>query len=151
MAVNKTKNNTVIVTEKEPGKFTQLIKIGEHMLYADEPLDAGGSDKGPSPYDLILASLGACTSMTLRMYATRKNIPLEGIRVILSQQKVYNEDLSNCVDKDERLDLIQRVIYLKGDLSSEQKEDLFRIANKCPVHKTLSQPSLIQTSLGVEA
>jgi putative redox protein len=151
LTLSQTKNNEVIITEMEAGKFTQLIQVGEHTLLADEPLDVGGSNKGPGPYDLILASLGACTSMTLRMYATRKNIPLKGVHVILSHEKVYNDDLSNCVDKNERLDLIYRVIHLKGDLSSEQKDDLLRIADKCPVHKTLTQPSIIKTTLGVNS
>lgn len=141
------KNDEVIVTETGDGKFTQLIGVGEHTFMADEPLDIGGNNKGPGPYDLILAALGACTSMTLRMYADRKNIPLKGIRVTLTHQKVYNEDLINCVDKNERLDLIERVLFLEGDLTLEQKEDLLRIAEKCPVHKTLTQPSIIKTKL----
>lgn len=144
------KNNDVIVTEMGDGKFTQLIQVGEHTLMADESLEIGGNNKGPSPYDFILAGLGACTSMTIRMYADRKRIPLEGINVTLAHQKVYNEDLTNCVDKNERLDLIERVLFLEGDLTFEQKEDLVRIAEKCPVHKTLTQSSIIKTKLKVE-
>lgn len=147
---NERKNNEVIVTEMGDGKFTQLIHAGEHTFMADEPLDIGGNNKGPGPYDFILAGLGACTSMTIRMYADRKKIPLESINVTLTHQKIYNEDLTNCVDKNERLDLIERVILLEGDLTFEQKEDLIRIAEKCPVHKTLTQPSIIKTKLKVE-
>ncbi len=142
--------NEVIVTETGEGNFTQLSQMGKHSLMADEPEDVGGNNKGPGPYDLLLASLGTCTSMTLRMYATRKDIPLTGIRVTLTHEKIYNEDLSACVEKNERLDLIHRVIYLEGDLNSEQEKDLLRIAEKCPVHKTLTQPSLIKTTLEVK-
>lgn len=140
-------HNEVIVTETGEGKFIQRIQAGKHTLIADEPLEAGGNDKGLGPYDLLLAGLGACTSMTLRMYADRKNIPLKGIRVTLTHQKVYNDDLAKCVDKNERLDLIHRVIHLDGNLTSEEKESLLRIAEKCPVHKTLSQQSVIKTLL----
>ena len=146
--IEKNNNGEIAVTETGEGKYTQLIRIGEHTFFADEPEDVGGNNKGPGPYDLLLAGLGACTSMTLRMYADRKNIPLTGIRVTLTHEKIYNDDLINCVDKNERLDLINRVIHLKGELTSEQKNDLLRIAEKCPVHKTLSQPSLIKTTLG---
>ena len=142
--------NEITVTETGEGKFTQLIQVGKHSFFADEPEEVGGNNKGPGPYDLLLAGLGACTSMTLRMYATRKNIPLKGIRVTLDHQKMYNEDLSNCVDKNERLDLIHRVIFLEGDLDAEQEKDLLRIAEKCPVHKTLTQSSVIQTSIGTK-
>jgi putative redox protein len=140
-------SNEVTVTETGEGKFTQKIQIGKHTLTADEPEDIGGNNKGPGPYDFLLAGLGACTSMTLRMYAERKNIPLTGIRVVLTHEKIYNNDLINCVDKNERLDLINRILYLRGDLNTEQKDDLLRIAEKCPVHKTLTQPSIIKTTL----
>jgi putative redox protein len=140
--------NKVVVTETGGGKYTQLIQAGEHAFLVDEPIDVGGDNNGPGPYDLLLASLGACTSITMRMYADRKNIPLEGIQVTLTHKKIYNQDLTNCVEKNERLDFIQRIINLKGDLTSEQKVDLLKIAEKCPVHKTLSQPSIIKTTLG---
>ncbi|MBS0271198.1 MAG: alpha/beta fold hydrolase [Proteobacteria bacterium] len=143
----KKEENKVVVTETSEGKFIQLIQTGKHTFIADEPLDVGGNDKGPGPYDLVLASLGACTSMTLRMYADRKDIPLKGIRVTLTHQKVYNEDLSNCIDKNERLDLIHRSIALEGVLTAEQKEKLLQIAEKCPIHKTLTQSSVIKTML----
>lgn len=139
--------NEVTVTETGEGKFTQFIQMGHHSLLADEPEEVGGNNKGAGPYDLLLASLGACTSMTLRLYATRKNIPLKTIRVSLTHQKTYNDDLSNCVDKNERLDLIHRIIYVEGDLTDEHKKDLLRVAEKCPVHKTLTQPSIIKTTI----
>ena len=140
----------VIVTETGEGKFTQLVQIGMHEFFADEPLAVGGLNKGPGPYDLILAALGACTSMTLRMYATQKNIPLMGIRVILTHEKVYNEDQINCVDKNERLDLIQRMITVRGEFTENQIADLLRVADKCPVHKTLTQPSIVKTTMDVK-
>ena len=144
------KPNEVIVTETGEGNFIQSIEVGEHTFLADEPKEVGGNNKGPGPYDLLLSALGACTSMTLRMYAVRKNIPLKGIRVILNHEKIYNEDRSNSVNKNARLDLIHRIIYLEGDLNPDQEKDLLRIADKCPVHKTLTQASIIKTTLGTE-
>ncbi|OJW50349.1 MAG: osmotically inducible protein C [Alphaproteobacteria bacterium 41-28] len=137
----------VTVTEMGEGRFTQVVHAAGHTFFVDEPVDVGGDNRGPGPYDLILASLGACTSITLRMYAEHKNIPLKGIKVTLNHEKIYNEDLVNCVETNARLDLINRDITLTGDLTPEQKDGLLRIAEKCPVHKTLSQPSVIKTSL----
>jgi uncharacterized OsmC-like protein/esterase/lipase len=140
----------VTVTETGTGKFTQVVQAAGHTFYADEPVDVGGDNKGPGPYDLLLAGLGACTSMTIRMYADYKKIPLKKVKVTLTHEKVYNEDLINCVEENARLDLINRDITVTGDLTPEQRDGLFRIAEKCPVHKTLSQPSVIKTSLKTE-
>ncbi|HUX80020.1 MAG TPA: OsmC family protein [Alphaproteobacteria bacterium] len=137
------KRNEISLTEAGEGKFTQMIKMGKHTLLADEPEEVGGNDKGPNPYDLLLASLGACTSITVRMYALQKNIPLKGMSITLDHEKVDSEN-------NEKTDLIHCIISLEGDLTSEQEEDLLRIAMKCPVHKTLSHASVIKTTLGTE-
>ena len=139
--------NEVIVTETGEGKFTQSIQSGNHILIADEPEKAGGNDKGPNPYGLLLAGLGACTSMTLRMYAARKDIPLRSIAVHLTHEKVYNDDLVNCAAQDAKLDLIHRTVHVTGELTPEQIDDLARIVDMCPVHKTLSPPSVIKTTV----
>ncbi|MBY0293053.1 MAG: OsmC family protein [Alphaproteobacteria bacterium] len=136
--------NEITVIETGEGKFTQLIQMGKHSLLADEPEEVGGNNKGPNPYDLLLASLGACTSITLRMYALRKNIPLKGIHVTLDHQKVDNE-------QNEKTDLIHCTLHLEGELDSDQKQDLLRIAMKCPVHQTLTQSSMIKTTIGTKS
>jgi putative redox protein len=118
------------------GKFGQLIELGPHRLAADEPVEAGGDDTAPAPHDFLLAALGACTSMTLSMYAARKGWPLESVEVRLSQHK---EDGTH---------VIQREVRMSGPLSDEQRERLLEIANKCPVHKTLSGPIRIDSRLG---
>ena len=115
-----------------------------HFLRADEPTRYGGSDLGPSPYDLLLMSLGACTSMTLRMYANRKKLPLEDVSIRLQHERVHAEDCIECNDKIER---ITRKITLVGDLSDEQRQRLLEIADKCPVHRTLENDPRIVTQL----
>ncbi|MEQ9574826.1 MAG: OsmC family protein, partial [Rhodospirillales bacterium] len=104
---------------------------------ADEPKDAGGTDTGPGPYDFLLTALGACTAMTVRMYADLKGLPLDKVRVTLKHDKVHAEDCSECETKDGKLDRIVRDLHFEGDLSDEQKAKLLEIADKCPVHKTL--------------
>lgn len=138
----------VIVTECEEGKLTQLVQVDTHTFYADEPKEFGGNNKGPNPHELLLASLGACGSMTMRLYAKEKNIPLKGIRITLTRKKVYNENLSKTRDKSEESDLIYMTIYLTGDLTAEQEKALLNIAEKCPLHKTLTHPSIIKITLG---
>jgi putative redox protein len=137
----------VIVQEAGTGKFTQTITAGNHTLTADEPVSVGGNDAGPSPYDFILAGLGACTAMTVRMYANLKNIPLEKIVVALSHSKKYEEDCLNCEKEQAKLDHIDRNITLLGNLTPEQKDKLMEIANKCPVHRTLTSRIIITTTL----
>ena len=120
------------------GNLRQEIDAGAHTFYADEPADAGGDDAGPTPYDLLLASLGACTSMTLLMYARRKGWLLEDVEVRLSHQRDYARDCADCETTPVQIDQIERRITLKGDLNQSQRERLLEIAEKCPVHRTLT-------------
>lgn len=120
------------------GNLRQAIDAGAHTLYADEPLDAGGDNAGPTPYELLLAALGACTSMTLLMYARRKSWPLEDVEVRLSHRRDYARDCQDCEDKPARIDAIERRITLKGQLDQAQRARLLEIAEKCPVHRTLT-------------
>ena len=118
--------------------FAQTIAVGPHILKGDEPAGLGGGDSGPGPYDFLLAALGSCTSMTISMYARRKQWPLDEVRVTLTHTKIHAEDCADCETKAGLLDRIEREIELIGNLSAEQKDRLLEIANKCPVHKTLT-------------
>lgn len=137
----------VIVTESGKGKLTQEITIGSHVLIADEPIENKGNDLGPSPYDFLLAALGACTAMTLRMYADFKKISLKKIIVRLQHEKIYAKDCAECGNTTSKIDHIDRQIELQGDLSEEQRQKLLEIANKCPVHRTLTSNMTITTEL----
>jgi putative redox protein len=117
------------------------------MLRADEPVGAGGDDSGPSPYELLLASLGACTSMTLRTYADLKKIPLEKVTVRLKHEKIHAQDCAECETKEGKIDRIDRQIELAGPLDDAQRTKLLEIANKCPVHRTLHSELHIPTTL----
>ena len=127
----------VVRVVEQAGSYTQEIQAGGHSLTADEPLSLGGADLGPSPYDLLLSALGACTSMTLRMYANHKGWPLEGVSVELTHTKIHAEDCDSCEEKQGRVDRIERRIHVDGDLSEDQRQRLLEIANRCPVHRTL--------------
>jgi putative redox protein len=116
----------------------QQIDAGAHVLFADEPVDAGGDDTGPDPYELLLASLGACTSMTLLLYARRKRWPLERAEVRLSHHRDYARDCAECDTKPVQIDRIERRITLHGPLDEAQRARLLEIAGKCPVHRTLT-------------
>ena len=135
----------VVVRETRNSKFQQIISTGPHRLLADEPVAAGGEDSGPGPYDFLLASLGACTSMTMRMYADRKSLPLERVTVTLKHQKIHAEDCAECETKAGMLDQIDRVIAMEGALDAEQRSKLMEIADKCPVHRTLTSEIRILT------
>ena len=136
----------VAITEQNQ-KFTRRIYTEKHQLIADEPLSFGGSDLGPNPYEYLLGSLGACTSMTMRMYANRKKLKLDNIEIILSHSRIHAEDCEECESTDGFVDRIDKVIKLEGDLSDEEKRRLLEIADKCPVHKTLHNEILIETQL----
>jgi putative redox protein len=127
--------------------FAQEILVGPFRLTADEPKDVGGTGTGPSPYDLLLASLGSCTSMTIAMYARRKGWALVDVTVRLRHSKVYATDCLECETKEGRIDRIERNIQLSGTLTEEQRLRLLEIANKCPVHRTLTSEINIQTRL----
>jgi len=135
----------VVVQETRSGKFQQTVSIGPHQLLADEPVAAGGEDSGPGPYDLVLAGLGACTSMTMRLYADRKPLPLERVTVTLRHSKIHAQDCAECETKEGMLDQIDRVIAMDGALDTEQRKKLMEIADKCPVHRTLTSEIHIVT------
>lgn len=139
------KPRSVAIAEAGTGKFTQHVVIGPHRFAADEPRSLGGMDAGPSPYDLLLAALGSCTSMTLRMYADRKQLPLQHVEVHLSHDKLHASDCESCDTKTGRIDRIRREIRLVGDLSNDQRQRLIEIADKCPVHRTLHSEVLVET------
>ncbi|OAF11243.1 bifunctional alpha/beta hydrolase/OsmC family protein [Bradyrhizobium neotropicale] len=135
----------VVVQETRKSKFNQTISVGPHRLVADEPVAAGGEDAGPGPYDFLLAGLGACTSMTMRLYADRKSLPLDRVTVTLKHSKIYAKDCAECETRDGMLDQIDRVIAMEGTLDVEQRKKLMEIADKCPVHRTLTSEIRIVT------
>jgi putative redox protein len=131
--------------------FRTQITAGAHTIVADEPKEVGGTDKGPSPYELLLAALGACTAMTLKMYVERKKLPVTDVEVLLSFDRIHIDDCESCV-KEERLNEkevqhISRLIYVTGDLTEEQKERLLYIAGRCPVHVTLHSNPHVEDAL----
>ena len=141
----ETKSIRGVVVRGNGAGFAQEILAGPHRLTADEPASAGGTDTGPSPYDLLLAALGSCTSITLGMYARRKGWPLEEVTVNLRHSRIHASDCADCETKDVMLDRVERDIHLAGPLTSEQRSRLIEIANKCPVHRTLTSKIDIKT------
>lgn len=136
---------TDVVVSGSAAGFAQEIQTGPHRLTADEPVSVGGTGTGPGPYDLLLAALGACTSMTVAMYARRKNWPLERVTVRLRHSRIYAADCAECETREGMLDRIERDIQLHGTLTAEQHARLMEIANKCPVHRTLTSEINIRT------
>jgi len=136
-----------VIVWGEGSTFAQQIAIGRHRLKSDEPESVGGTDTGPSPYDFLLAALGSCTSMTVGMYARKKNWPLERVTVWLRHLKIYAADCSECETREGMLERIERDVQLEGPLSAEQRSRLLEIADKCPVHRTLTSEINIRTRL----
>lgn len=145
--MERKKMESEMIVESGDSKYEQKITIGKHTFIADEPLAVGGDDKGPSPYDFILAALGSCTNMTIKVYAELKKIPLVKVIVRLRHHKNHVDDCVNCEKKNTRLVVIEREIELIGPLSVEQKEMLLNIANRCPIHQTLTSANIIETKL----
>ena len=125
--------------------FAQEIEIGSHELYADEPVSFGGTESGPSPYDLLLAALGSCTSMTVGFYARKRRWPLENITVSLRHSRIHAADCEDCETKEGKIDRIELDVQLTGSLTAEQREKLMEIAERCPVHQTLTSEINIKT------
>ncbi len=138
------KSNRVIVREQDK-KFTREIFTAHHQLISDEPLEMNGTNQGPNPYELLLAALGSCTSMTLRMYANHKKLDLQDIEVELHHNKIHAKDCESCEEQEPLIDQITRTITLTGQLNDQQRARLLEIADKCPVHKTLENQINIVT------
>jgi putative redox protein len=140
-------NSEVTVRESGVGVFTQEITVGEHTLVGDEPASVGGDNLGPNPYDFLLAALGSCTSMTLRMYARHKKLPLERVTVKLKHGRVHAKDCEDCNSDKGFVDIIEREIRIEGDeLTNEQKSRMLEIADRCPVHRTLHSEVKVRTT-----
>ena len=136
-----------VVVEGAASAFRQSVRVGRHSLVSDEPVAAGGGDEGPTPYDLLLAALGTCTSMTLGVYARRKGWPLESVRVRLSHARVHAADCVDCETQNAMIERVDREIELVGPLDAAQRSRLLEIANRCPVHRTLVSKFEIRTVL----
>jgi putative redox protein len=137
----------VVIVGGDANGFAQDVSAGGHRFVSDEPESAGGTDRGPSPYDLLLAALGSCTSMTIAMYARRKHWPLERVSVRLRHTRVHAEDCAVCDESEAKLTVIERDIDLVGALDDDKRARLLEIANRCPVHRTLTSRIDIRTRL----
>lgn len=133
-----------VVIRGDAKGFTQEIVVGLHRLVADEPKDVGGDDEGPAPYDLLLAALGSCTSMTATLYARRKGWPLQGVTARLRHSRIHATDCVECETKEGKIERIELDIEFAGPLSNEQRSKLLEIAKKCPVHRTLTSETNIR-------
>jgi uncharacterized OsmC-like protein/alpha-beta hydrolase superfamily lysophospholipase len=142
----QSRHDGVVVTESDARPFGQCISVGGHDLAADEPAAIGGADSGPTPYDLLLAGLGACTSITVRMYAERKGWPLRLVTVRLRHRRIHASDCAGCETQTGQLDHIERELQLDGELTGEQRGRLLEIAERCPVHRTLHSEVLVSTT-----
>lgn|SRR5947209_2685076 len=134
-----------VIVRGDAKGFAQQIELASHRLTADEPVSYGGTDSGPSPYDLLLAALGSCTSMTIGLYARKRRWPLEQITISLHHSKIHAKDCDDCETKEGRIDRIEMEIHLDGPLADEQRAKLMEIAGKCPVHQTLTSEINIKT------
>ena len=139
--------NTVVVASTGVGAFQQMMLDGRHVLHGDEPIAAGGNDTGPGPYELLLMALGSCTSMTIHLYAARKQWPLEQVVIRLSQARVHVKDCADCDQPDAMIHRIEKRIELVGPLDDAQRAKLMEIADRCPVHRTLTSKIEIRSAL----
>ncbi len=137
---------TRVVVRTGEGLRTEM-EAGGHTVIADEPEGLGGTDAGPTPYDYLLAALGGCTAMTLRMYADRKGWPLESVTVRISQDRIHAKDCEECETEEGRIDRIRREVELEGALDEKQRRRLLEVADMCPVHRTLMGEVLVENSL----
>ena len=143
-------HDSVAVMETGEGKFQNMVRAGRHRLFADEPEKVGGLDSGPTPYDFLSMALGACTSMTLRLYADRKKITLGRVSVNVTHEKVHSVDCSDCVGDDlpnAKIDRFTRTIAVDAEITDELRTKIIEIANRCPVHRTLESSSVVSTSV----
>ena len=147
MPMHDEEREGVVIVRGAATGFAQEIIAGPHQFASDEPTSVGGTDSGPTPYDLLLGALGSCTSMTIAMYARRKRLALERVTVRLRQSRVHAEDCAACETGMPTLTLIERDIELEGVLDEEQRAQLLAIANRCPVHQTLTSQMNIRTRL----
>ncbi len=136
-----------VVVHGGPTGLRQQIQAGPNAWVADEPTAVGGTGEGPTPYDLLLGALGACTSMTLRLYADRRKWPLEGVTVRLRHSRVHRDDCVNCEKKDSSIERVERTLELSGPLTEDQRKHLVDIAERCPVHQTLRNNLEVHTTL----
>lgn len=142
----KVASGHLVVSERDR-KFSQLIQSDDHQWVADEPSSVGGSNLGPDPYEHLLAALGACTAMTMRMYANRKKWPVENISIELDHARDHGADCSECDEEHKQIDVITRSISITGDLDDEQRNRIMEIADKCPVHRTMHNKLVVKTNV----
>ena len=143
----KQQSTTVEVEETLAGRYTQTARARSHVLTADEPESVGGNDAGPDPYEYLLIALGSCTSMTLRMYAEHKGLPLVRVKVLLTHRKIHADDCADCETKEGKIDEITREITLEGDLTDDERLRLLEIAGRCPVNRTLLSEIKVRSML----
>jgi putative redox protein len=137
----------IVLVEGADGPFGETVRTGPHVLRADEPVEAGGNDSGPGPYAYLLAALGTCTAMTVRLYARQKKWPLADVKVRLSHDRIHAADCAECETREGRIDRIEKVIELTGSLDDQQRQRLLQIAERCPVHRTLVSEIRIESRL----
>ncbi len=140
-------NKTSVEVREQGEPYAQQIQTRQHIFAADEPESVGGTDTGPTPYELLLGALGSCTTITVRMYANRKKWPLESVNVSLNIYKIHARDCEDCEQESGMVDIIEKQIVFQGDLTTEQRERLLDISQRCPVHKTLSGGTKIRSVL----
>ncbi len=145
--MNKEAEKKIVHVFQDGEAFKTVLNAGSHEILADEPESKGGKDKGPDPYDLLLMSLGSCTAITVRMYADRKEWPLDEIYLELRHFKDHASDCKDCDDPKARIDIVEKELIVKGKLSEEQVDRLLEISNKCPVYKTLTDSMEIHSTI----